>query len=126
MPIKIRKAWDIRESDVTPETLFKQRRKFLKTGAAALAGGLAGGMLNTHAFAAWPGAGDMLSGVTKGGFNPGEDLTPYEDVTSYNNFYEFGTGKDDPIDAAKNFRTDPWAVEIAGACAKPGSYAFED
>lgn len=126
MPIKIRKPWDISESEVTSETLFKQRRKFLKTGAAALAGGLAGGMLSTHAFAAWPRAGDMLAGVTKGGFDPGEDLTSYEDVTSYNNFYEFGTGKDDPVDAAKNFRTDPWTVEIAGACAKPGAYAFED
>ncbi len=126
MPINIRKPWDISESEVTSETLFKQRRKFLKTGAAALAGGLAGGMLSTHAFAAWPQAGEMLAGVTKGGFNPGEDLTPYEDVTSYNNFYEFGTGKDDPVDAAKNFRTDPWTVEIAGACAKPGAYAFED
>ena len=126
MLINVRKSWQLRESDVTPEALFKSRRQFLKTGAAALAGGLAGGMLSSHAFAAWPKAGEMLGTVAKTKFNPGEELTPWESVISYNNFYEFGTAKDDPIDAAKNFRTDPWSIEVAGACAKPGVYSFED
>lgn len=126
MLIKIRKSWESRESDVTPEALFKSRRRFLQTGAAALAGGLAGGMLSKHAFAAWPAAGEQLGDVAKTAFNPGEELTPWESVTTYNNFYEFGTGKDDPADTAQNFKTDPWSVEVAGACAKPGTYAFED
>jgi len=126
MLIKIRKSWEVRESDVTPEPLFKSRRQFLKTGVAAVAGGLAGGMLSSQAFAAWPRAGEMLGNVAKSKFNPGEDPTPYDDVISYNNFYEFGTGKDDPVDNAQNFQTDPWSVEVAGACAKPGTYSFED
>jgi len=126
MLIKVRESWRLRESEVTPEPLFKARRRFLKTGAAALAGGLAGGMLSTHAFAAWPRAGELLDGVAKTTFDPGETATPWEAVTSYNNFYEFGTGKDDPVGAAQGFQTDPWSVEVAGACAKPGTYAFED
>lgn len=126
MLIKIRKSWEMRESDVTPEALFKNRRQFLKTGAAALAGGLAGGMLSRHAFAAWPGVGEMLGAVGKSKFDPGEELTPWDAVTSYNNFYEFGTDKADPVNTAQDFQTDPWTVEVAGACAKPGRYAFED
>ena len=126
MLIKVRKPWEMSESDVTPEALFKSRRQFLKTGAAALAGGLAGGMLSTQAFAAWPRAGEMLGNVAKSKFDPGEELTEWDDVTGYNNFYEFGTDKDDPADAAKDFQTDPWSVEVTGACAKPGRYSFED
>ena len=126
MLIKIRKSWEMGESDVTPEPLFKSRRRFLKTGVAALAGGLAGGMISNQAFAAWPRAGEMLGNVNKSTFDPGEDATPWDDVTSYNNFYEFGTGKDDPVDSAQGFQTDPWSVEVAGACAKPGTYSFDD
>lgn len=126
MLINIPKPWALKDSDVTPESLFRQRRRFLKTGAAALAGGLAGGLLSHHAFAAWPKAGEALANVQKSRFDPGEDLTPLEQVSSYNNFYEFGTGKDDPVYMAKDFQTDPWTVEVGGACAKPGRYDVED
>lgn len=126
MHIKIRKSWELGEADVTPENIFKQRRNFLKTGVAALAGGLAGGLISSHAFAAWPAAGELLSDITKTDFDPGIDLTPFDKVSTYNNFYEFGTGKDEPLYAAKDFKTEPWKVEIAGACAKPGHYDFED
>lgn len=126
MLIKVRKPWELTESDVTPEALFKSRRRFLKTGAAALAGGLAGGLLSHHAFAAWPQAGQRLEGVKTSAFDSGEPATDWEAATSYNNFYEFGTGKDDPIEMAKGFKTDPWTVEVTGACANPGAYAFED
>ena len=54
------------------------------------------------------------------------ELTPEEDVTSYNNFYEFGTGKDDPKPNAKNFRTKPWSVKVEGMVAKPATYNLED
>jgi len=126
MLIKRRKTWALSESEVTSDSLFKQRRQFIKTGAAALAGGLAGGLLPHYAFAAWPQAGKRLANITKSSFDPGEDLTPYKDVTSYNNFYEFGTGKDQPVETAKNFQTDPWTIDVSGACAKPGTYTFED
>jgi hypothetical protein len=55
-----------------------------------------------------------------------EALTRYEDVTSYNNFYEFGTGKEDPSRAAKTLRTSPWSVAVGGECARPGTVALED
>jgi len=126
MLIKIRKPWELKDQDVTPEHLFKQRRKFLKIGAAALAGGIGGGMLSRHAFAAWPAAGELLADVRKTAFDPGEALTPFDQVSSYNNFYEFGTGKDEPVYGAKDFKPAPWTVEIAGACAKPGLYDFSD
>ncbi|MFC1672554.1 protein-methionine-sulfoxide reductase catalytic subunit MsrP [Pseudomonadota bacterium] len=130
MRIHIRKPWELRESDVTPEKLFKQRRQFLKTGAAALAGGIAGGVFSSHAFAAmsdkWPDHGSPLDGVAQTAFNPGEEPTPYDKVISYNNFYEFGTDKGDPVDNAQDFTSQPWTVEVAGACARPGRYAFED
>ena len=56
----------------------------------------------------------------------GESLTPYEDVTIYNNFYEFGMNKSDPATRSGEFKTDPWSVEITGEVAKPGKYDLED
>jgi sulfoxide reductase catalytic subunit YedY len=56
----------------------------------------------------------------------GEELTPYEDVTSYNNFYEFGTQKDDPFKNAHTLQPRPWTIEVGGMCANPGVYGLED
>jgi sulfoxide reductase catalytic subunit YedY len=56
----------------------------------------------------------------------GEDLTPYDDVTSYNNFYEFFTDKRDPARNSGDFKPKPWTIEIAGHCNKPGNYQLED
>jgi len=55
-----------------------------------------------------------------------DELTPYEDVTRYNNFYEFGTGKEDPSREAGRLRTRPWSVAVDGLCEKPGSYELDD
>ena len=55
-----------------------------------------------------------------------DELTPFEDVTPYNNFYEFGTGKADPARNAGTLRTRPWTVKIDGQCERPGDYAIED
>ena len=55
-----------------------------------------------------------------------EELTPYEDVTSYNNYYEFGTGKGDPKANAHTLRTSPWSVEVSGLVGKPGTYALDE
>lgn len=52
--------------------------------------------------------------------------TPYEDIIQYNNFYEFGTGKDDPARLSKSFKVDPWRVQVAGEVAKPGNFTLED
>src|SRR5690606_4295133 len=60
------------------------------------------------------------------GFSTSEEPTRYEDITTYNNFFEFGTNKDDPSRAAKTLRTSPWSVAVDGECAKPGTIGLED
>lgn len=64
--------------------------------------------------------------LAKSGFRTSEELTNYQDVTTYNNFYEFGSGKTDPSRAARTLRTSPWAVAVGGACAKPGRLSLDD
>ena len=75
--------------------------------------------------------GQLLAGArdletVAGQFSTDETPNSWEDITTYNNFYEFGTGKDDPYHNAQEFRTQPWSVEISGECDKPGKYQLED
>lgn len=119
MLIRITQPGALRESDVTDQAVYHDRRRFLK---GALAGG-AGLLLPASLLEASPA---KLNGVRKSGYDPGEALTPYADVTSYNNFYEFGTDKESPARLAGTLRTKPWTVTVSGECARPGSYALED
>jgi sulfoxide reductase catalytic subunit YedY len=120
--IKIRKSWEIPESNVTPEPIYLKRREFMK----------ASGMLGT-ALLLNPWATAAAS-IPIGDYRPGvvtpegedEEITPEDDATSYNNFYEFGTGKSDPAENSKKFTTDDWKISVGGECAKPGSYSLED
>ena len=102
------------ENDTTPEAVYLNRRNVL----AGLAGvGLAGA------------AGTAgLMGSTSPAMAMGEDLEPntWEEITSYNNFYEFGTGKEDPARFASSLTTSPWTVTIDGLVDRPGDYQFED
>ena len=70
--------------------------------------------------------GPRLEGVVESEFRTEEELTPYADITSYNNFYEFGTDKRDPSRHAGDFVPRPWSVQVLGECAKPGEYDYED
>ena len=116
---------ELNYSDVTPRSLYHNRRKFL--AGMSLAGGtlLAGRSLlellapSTQVHAATQ---TKLSGVAKGPFGTDEKQTPYEDVTHYNNFYEFGTDKSDPAKNAQNFRTSPWNVFVEGEVKKPRKF----
>jgi methionine sulfoxide reductase catalytic subunit len=94
-------------SSVTPKSVYFTRRRFLAGASAVLGLGSGISFANTKLNAG------------KSPFSTTEKPTPYQDVTSYNNFYEFGTGKGDPVRNAKNFRTTPWTVSIEGAVAKP-------
>ncbi len=114
--IFIRQKPDLTESDVTPEGLYRARRRFIKAGVGMAMAGL---WLPADAR---PG----LGGIKPGPFGTDEKKTPFEDVTGYNNFYEFGTGKRDPAEHAQRLKTDPWSVTIAGECEKPGTYTLED
>ncbi len=102
----IRKPPEIRSSEITPKNAYLSRRKLL-TGAAALA------LFSRLTPAA------KLNGVKKGPFGTDEKITPFEDVTHYNNFYEFGTDKRQPAELAKNFRSSPWTISVDGLVAKP-------
>src|SRR5215470_8394933 len=99
----IKKADEPTYAEVTPKALYLKRREFLRamgmTGAMALGSGV---LLELAAPAGAAAANTKLDGVVKGPFGTDEKQTPYKDVTTYNNFYEFGTGKGDPVRNAQN------------------------
>lgn len=122
----IKRPSDIRPSEITDKNLYLDRRRFLRqtAGAATTAAFLttAPALLAPQAAR----AGTKLSGVVKSPYTIDEELTSFEDITRYNNFYEFGTGKEDPAKYSKDFKTRPWSIEVEGECDKPGVYDLEE
>ncbi|MBB3195381.1 protein-methionine-sulfoxide reductase catalytic subunit MsrP [Roseateles terrae] len=119
----------IASSEITPRDVYDSRRDWLKSaGALGLAGLGAGLGLEAAAQTTGPGKLSKLAGARSSvaGAMAMDKLTKYEDVTSYNNFYEFGTDKSDPAQNAHTLKTRPWTVAIEGECAKPGRYGIED
>ena len=115
----IKKADDIRSSEITPKSLYLNRRKFLAGVAAAGAAAVTvGGLREIISPSGTVHAGNKIDGLQKSPFSTTETITPYKDVTHYNNYYEFGTEKTDPAEEAKNFRTRPWKVKIDGLVEK--------
>src|SRR5438477_8382170 len=116
----IKKADDIRSSEITPRDLYVNRRKFLAeigfAGAVATAAGL--GLQRLSLGTENASADNKISGLQKSPFSTTEKITPMTDVTHYNNYYEFSTDKEGPADLAKNFKTRPWNVTIDGAVQK--------
>jgi len=115
----IKKAEDIRSSEITPKSLYLNRRQFL-TGAAIAGAATATGVglreivsPSTSALAA-----NKIDGIKKSPLSTTETITPYKDVTNYNNYYEFSTNKDEPAKLAQKFRTRPWKVKIEGLVDK--------
>ena len=112
----IRRPVDILPSEITPREVYLNRRQWM-AGAAGLA----------LAAAALPeGVGAATLNAAKSPFSTDEKKTSLEDVTSYNNYYEFGTGKNDPAAKAKSLKTSPWTVKVDGMVGKPGEFAVED
>src|SRR5207253_4210434 len=111
----IQRASDIASSEITSETLYRNRREFIKTASAVLGIAAAGTMIEACA-------------QTKKAspYDTTEKPTPYEDVTTYNNYYEFGIDKSDPAKNSKNFKPKPWTIKVEGMCSKPGTYSFDD
>ena len=115
----IKKAEDIRSSEITPKSLYLNRRKFL--AGAALAGAAAAtgiGLREIVSPSATAFAGNKINGIQKSPLSTSETVTPYKDVTNYNNYYEFSTEKDEPAKLAQKFRTRPWKVKIDGLVDK--------
>jgi len=108
----MRKLRGIPSSEITPYEVYLDRRKFIGR-AAKLA---AAATVVPSALAAYELAGESQE----------DELTPFKDVTRYNNFYEFGTGKEDPAKNATDFRTRPWTVRVDGHCERAGEYDLDD
>src|SRR5262245_35761235 len=107
----------IRESEVTPEALYVRRRELI-AGAAL---GVAGLALPWAARADDTPRPPKLGTLRSSRYSArDEDLTPWADVTSYNNYYEFGAAKSDPAEQARSFVPRPWKVSIEGEVQKPG------
>lgn len=120
---------DPRSSEITEPQVYASRRQWL----AWLASGAAGASLTTWAQRdAWasetPGTLAKLPNIPSqlAGARTSEKITSVEHATGYNNFYEFGVGKDDPARYAHNMPTSPWTVEVEGLVHKPGRWALED
>jgi sulfoxide reductase catalytic subunit YedY len=117
----IKKTADVRYSEVTPKPLYFNRRQFLAGVPAAFLG--ARELLSPSKRAL---AGTKLPDLAKSPFSTSEKENSYNDVTHYNNFYEFGVPKNQPAENAKNFKTDPWTVSVEGSVAKPRKFSIDD
>ncbi|MGB6105949.1 MAG: protein-methionine-sulfoxide reductase catalytic subunit MsrP [Pusillimonas sp.] len=112
-------------SSITPEAVWLSRRKWLKQmGIGTLAAG-AGGIGSAFSASAHNGQAP-LAGTPNPDYQPGNPPTPEKDITSYNNFYEFGTGKEDPLENAHKLQTRPWTVSIEGEVARPRTFDIDD
>jgi sulfoxide reductase catalytic subunit YedY len=119
---------ELTHADVTPRNVYQNRRKFL-----------AGMLAATGAAVAWRGIESIaepggveasntkpITGFSKWPYSTTETQTPEKIVTTYNNFYEFGTDKSDPANNAQNFNTSGWSVRVEGEVAKPRTFSLDD
>lgn len=114
------KLADIASSEITDQAVFERRRQLIRASIAAGVGGMIGGASLSAAAAPIDGE------IVPTDWTTDEEHTSFEAATTYNNFYELGTGKEDPARYANRLKTDPWSVTVEGACEKPGTYTLED
>ena len=120
----IRRAPDVASSEITSRELFDRRREFLRdAGLFAAAAGLAVAGVGSRRAHAQPKA---FANAKKSPLSIADATTPYKDVTTYNNFYEFGTGKDDPAERAGGFKVRPWTLSVEGECSKPKRWDVDE
>ena len=119
----IKRAFDIRSSEITDEFLYNNRRQFLKTTAFAVAAAAASTVLPGCVTAAVP---EPPQAAKKGPYDATEPASPFEAISSYNNYYEFGIDKELPAKNAGAFKTTPWTVAVEGMVKKPATYALND
>ena len=134
MSIFSRAGLPVSPDQITPESVFLERREMLQAlGYVGISSLLPGFAIAASPYEVASDRSDVpawlkqkIRGRKTGLNNTGETLTPYDSVTTYNNFYEFGLDKEDPSEKTDEFRPDPWKVSVEGLCAKTGSYALED
>ncbi len=122
----IRKEPVIPSSEITPEDLYYSRRAFMRTAAGAVAGAAAGSTLAACGMGEEALAQAGFSNIGKSGFSTSEKQNTFEEITSYNNYYEFGTDKSDPARYAGRMKVSPWTVKVDGLVNKPADYHLED
>ena len=119
----IQKPADIRPSEITSKDLYLNRRKFIQSatfaGGSILAGTAAGAIIPEEQRA-------KLADVEKSAFSTEEAPNSYTDVTTYNNYYEFGMQKGDPFRYSQDFEPRPWSIKVSGHADKTGTFDLED
>ena len=127
MILKIKTLADVPSSEITPEHIYRSRREFMQTAAAGAAGVVAGSLIGGGAGRLDAAQQDLAAKKSAFTVDPNVDpLNTFEQATSYNNFYEFGTRKDDPMRNAGRLTVKPWTVKVEGLVNKPGDYGVED
>ncbi|MGD9391074.1 MAG: protein-methionine-sulfoxide reductase catalytic subunit MsrP [Thioalkalispiraceae bacterium] len=121
----IKKPSDIPSSEITPYEIYQSRRRFIKGTAGMLLAAAAGSATGLFA-PAMAATGKKLDYNRNKQFQIDEELTPFEDVTTYNNFYEFGTDKRSPAIEAQRLTISPWDIQVSGEINKPATYHLED
>ncbi|TCV86411.1 protein-methionine-sulfoxide reductase catalytic subunit MsrP [Sulfurirhabdus autotrophica] len=125
----IKQPSDIKPSEITDKRIYQSRRDFMGAATksiAAVAAGIALPGLLSHSQEVEAATAAKLSGLQKSSFSVTDPLTPYKDVTSYNNFYEFDTDKSSPAQMAGTLNTRPWTVAVEGEVKRPKVYDIED
>jgi sulfoxide reductase catalytic subunit YedY len=125
MLTKHRAPWELPYSDVTPEAVYRSRRDFIATAIAAGVGLAAGSGLSERRLLAQANLAP-LSATRNPKYVAPDKVNSFQDITTYNNFYEFGIDKSDPSQNAGALKAKPWTVKVDGLVGKPGSYAVED
>jgi len=113
-----RPSCDILPSEITPPEIYRERGRFMQGMGVLAASAALGGAPDAQ-------AGTRLAGVRSSAYTLDDEKTPYKAVTTYNNFYEFGTDKSDPSDHAGSLKTRPWTVTVEGEASKPGVYDID-
>ena len=121
--VLIKKPADIRPSEITSQSNYLNRRKFMQAAAAAGSSLVAG---NAASAVVPTGRRAKLDGVIESTYSTDEAPNSYMDVTTYNNFYEFGVQKDDPWRNSQNFKPRPWTIEVTGEAEVTGTFDLED
>ena len=134
MHVKKRASWDtLKSSDITPELIFNDRRNIIKALGLGALGASIPGRVQAGIFDLFgdrklspPFLTSSLAFTANKGFDIPEAKTPFEKITHHNNFYEFGTSKQDPADNAQGFKVDPWSLVIDGEVDHPITLDFDD
>ncbi|MBJ7379159.1 MAG: protein-methionine-sulfoxide reductase catalytic subunit MsrP [Polynucleobacter sp.] len=114
----------ILSSDITSKAIFENRRQLIKQAAAGAYGLALAPWFSRTAFANSPGLG-KLKVMKSDKYSSKEEITPQKDATSYNNYYEFGLNKDEPVERAQRLQTKPWTLTVEGLVKKPMTFDMD-